>query len=283
MDDDPTTPLEARAASIDYGRRRILQGATLALERGMVTALVGPNGCGKSTLLRTLARLARPSSGAVLLDGRDIHGAPTRDVAKRLAILPQGRDSPAGLTVRDLVAHGRYPHMGLLRRPNAQDADAVARALEATAMTPLADREVDTLSGGERQRAWIAMALAQETDILLLDEPTTYLDIRYQLEVLTLVRRLNREHGITVLWVLHDLNQAAEHSDRIVVMRDGRILADGAPRDVLTPATIREAFDVHVLVNPHPLTGAPLCLPIAAPVAAPLAQSVHIPVPVQVD
>jgi iron complex transport system ATP-binding protein len=195
------------------------------------------------------------------LDGRDIATMPTREVARRLAILPQGPETPEGVTVWELVGHGRYPHRGLLGRPTPEDVEAITWALEATALTSFARRTVDRLSGGERQRVWIALALAQKTQTLLLDEPTTFLDIHHQFEVLSLVRRLNREHGITVGWVVHDLNQAATYSDRIVMLREGRVVADGAPETVMDPATIREVFAMETVVVPHPVTGRPTCLP----------------------
>ena len=246
---------------LGYGDRPIVEDLSIALPRGKVTAIVGPNGCGKSTVLRSLARLLKPASGSILLDGADIQRSRTRDLARRLAILPQSPLTPSGITVRELVGYGRFPHQGLLRSASEEDRQAVDWALGVTQLGALADREVDTLSGGERQRAWIAMALAQKTDVLLLDEPTTYLDIHYQIDVLSLVRDLNQAHGITVGWVLHDLNQAAAFSDQIIMLKDGRVVCHGAPRVVMTPASIKEVFGIDCCVIPHPLGDVPVCLP----------------------
>ncbi len=244
-----------------YGDRTIVEDLTIDLPRGKVTAIVGPNGCGKSTVLRSLARLLKPSGGAVLLNGADIQRTRTRDLARQLAILPQSPLTPSGITIRELVAYGRFPHQGLLRSLSQDDRDAIAWALDVTKLTDMGEREVDTLSGGERQRAWIAMALAQKTDVLLLDEPTTYLDIHYQMEVLSLVRDLNREHGITVGWVLHDLNQAAAYSDEIVMLKNGAVVCQGHPHTVMTPASIQHVFNIDCCVIQHPLGNVPVCVP----------------------
>ncbi|MGH9182539.1 MAG: ABC transporter ATP-binding protein [Acidimicrobiales bacterium] len=238
---------------------------SLQLEPGAVTTLVGPNGSGKSTVLNALARLVKPDGGAVYLDGRDIARLPTKEVARRLALLPQGLSAPGGVSVRELVGYGRYPHQGLLGTTTAEDADAVAWAISATGTTPLADRAVDSLSGGERQRAWMAMALAQRAGVLLLDEPTTFLDIRYQVEVLGLVRRLVDEEGITVGMVLHDLNQAASVSDRMAFLSAGRMVTVGPPGEVMTTETISAVFEVEVTVLTDPATGLPTCLPYGRP------------------
>jgi iron complex transport system ATP-binding protein len=255
--------LESAALSAGYGSRLVLEQLSLSIERGSITALVGPNGSGKSTMLKALARLLRPRHGAVYLDGRDISRLPTREVARRLAILPQAPSAPEELTVAELVEQGRYPHAGPLRLFDAADHAAVARALAATNMTEFRARPLDRLSGGERQRAWIALALAQETPILLLDEPTTYLDIGHQFDVLDLIRRLNRAQGLTIVLVLHDLNQAARFSGRMVVFEDGGIVADGTPAAVLTPELLASVFHVHAHVVPHPEDGSPVCLPYA--------------------
>lgn len=244
-----------------YGERVVTSGLEIALERGQITAVVGPNGCGKSTILRGLARLLRPSGGAVYLHGLDIQRLSTKAFARQLATLPQGPEIPSGITVWDLVGYGRFPHQGLLRSRSAADIEATEWAVEVTGLRPLRDRAVDTLSGGERQRAWIAMALAQQTDVLLLDEPTTFLDLHYQIEVLSLVRNLNREHEITICWVLHDLNQAAAYSDRIIMLREGQVVVDGPPETVMTPASIREVFGIECCVINHPLGNTPMCLP----------------------
>lgn len=256
-------PLRADDLSVALGGSTVVQEVGLELAEGEITALVGPNGSGKSTLLRTLARVLRPTTGAVLLDGRELHGQPSRDVARRLALLPQDASAPDGVTVRQLVELGRQPHIsrfGFLRRA---DHDAVAWALDAAGVAELAERLVDTLSGGERQRAWLALALAQRTSLLLLDEPTTYLDVRHQLEVLALVRRLNREHGLTVCWVLHDLNAAAAFSDRMVWLREGRVVASGTADDLLTSDLVRRTFDVEATVVTEPRSGRPVYLPFA--------------------
>ncbi len=262
---DGTTLAALRAAEVrvGYGERAVLDGLELDIAPGTVTAVVGPNGSGKSTLLKTLARLLRPDAGAVFLDGAEIASLPTAAVARRLAVLPQGPTAPGGLTVGELVEQGRYPHAGPLRMLRMQDHEAIRTALALTDMTTYAARPLDGLSGGERQRAWIALALAQDTPTLLLDEPTTFLDIGHQLEVLDLIRRLNRERGLTIVLVLHDLNQAARYAERLVVLDRGRVVADGAPQDVLTTALLAEVFGVRARILADPESGAPLCLPYA--------------------
>lgn len=260
MHDGPR--LRAQEISLGYDRGLVLDRVDLEIEDSRVTAIVGPNGCGKSTLLRGLGRLMRPSRGSVLLDGADIHRLPTRSVARVLGLLPQQSTAPEGLTVRDLVGRGRHPHHGWFGRWSAEDDTIVAGAMLETSMLELADRRVDELSGGQRQRVWIAMALAQRPDILLLDEPTTYLDIAHQIEVLDLMRRLNRARGTTVVMVLHDLNLAARYADRLVVMSGGRVLHQGAPTDCLTVDTVREAFGLESVVVEDPVTGSPLVVPV---------------------
>jgi ABC-type cobalamin/Fe3+-siderophores transport system ATPase subunit len=253
--------LRAGALRVSLGARTVLDGVSLELADGAVTALVGPNGSGKSTLLRTLARVIEPEAGAVVLDGRAIHSMRTADVARRLAYLPQDALSPPGMTVRALVELGRRPHLGRLGFMRAADRDAVEWAIAATDLEGLAERRVDTLSGGERQRAWLALALAQRTSLLLLDEPTTYLDVRHQIDVMGLVRRLNAEHGLTVCWVLHDLNAASAYSDAMVWLREGRVLAAGPCTQLLTPDLVRRTFEVDASIVPDPRTGRPVCLP----------------------
>lgn len=266
-------PLEARDLSVALAGTGIVERVTVSLEAGAITALVGPNGSGKSTLLRALARVVRPSRGAVLLDGRELHERPTREVARRLALLPQDASAPAGVTVRQLVELGRHPHVRRLGFLRSEDRDAVDWALDATALSGLAERVVDSLSGGERQRAWLALALAQRTSLLLLDEPTTYLDVRHAQEVLALVRRLNRQEGLTVSWVLHDLNAAAAFSDRMIWLRDGRVVAHGSPDHLFTPELVRRTFDVEAAVISDPRTGRPVCFPFAeAPLTPDLTQ-----------
>jgi iron complex transport system ATP-binding protein len=256
-----------------YGADVVLEGLSLGIERGTITALVGPNGSGKSTLLKTLGRLLRPSAGAVLLDGDEIAHLRTAEVARRLAILPQGPVAPAGLSVGELVEQGRFPHAGPLRMLRRQDHAAIGEALALTGMTGFAERPLDALSGGERQRAWIALALAQATPVLLLDEPTTFLDIGHQLEVLELLQRLNRERGMTLILVLHDLNHAARYADRLVVLQGGGVVADGPPREVLTTALLGEVFGVRASILADPESGAPVCLPHASARPAPAASS----------
>lgn len=253
--------LAAEAVTLAYGDRRVVDGLSLEIAPGRITAIVGANGCGKSTLLRALARLLPPRDGRVVLDGTSIASRPTKEIARTLGLLPQGPTAPEGIAVADLVGRGRHPHQRLLARWTAHDYEAVSAALDATGIADLADRSVDELSGGQRQRVWIAMALAQETDILLLDEPTTFLDVAHQIEVLDLLTDLNRERGTTIVMVLHDLNLAARYADELVAVRDGRIHAAGAPIDVVTDALVRDVFGLESSVIPDPLTGKPLVLP----------------------
>ncbi|NMH96422.1 ABC transporter ATP-binding protein [Pseudonocardia acidicola] len=254
--------LRAEGVRLGYGDRTIVDGLDLDVVDGTVTAVIGPNGCGKSTLLRALGRLLKPAGGQVLLDGRRIDRIPTREVATVLGVLPQSPAAPEGLTVADLVARGRHPHQAWYRQWSADDEDAVAEALRWTNILDLATRPVDELSGGQRQRAWISMALAQGTDLLLLDEPTTFLDLAHQVEVLELVRRLHTEFGRTVVMVLHDLNLAARYADRLVAMRAGRIVAAGEPSEVITEPLLREVFGLDARVIPDPVSGAPLVVPV---------------------
>jgi len=253
--------LSARALRAGYHGAAVVEDLDLTLPRRAVTVVVGANACGKSTLLKTLARALRPLGGAVLLDGTDIAAVPSRRLARSLGMLPQDPVAPEGLSVADLVGRGRHPHHGWLERWSAADDAAVAEALAATGTADLADRHVDELSGGQRQRVWIAMALAQDPDVLLLDEPTTFLDLTHQLEVLDLLQHLNRTRGTTVVMVLHDLNLAARYADHLVVMADGRVLAEGAPAEVVTPDVLRAAFRLDALVVPDPVTGAPMVVP----------------------
>ena len=248
---------------IAYAERFVLDNLSLAIEHGGTTALVGPNGSGKTSLLKAMARLLKPIHGTVYLDGEAIAHLSTSAVARRLAVLPQGPNAPEGMTVRELVEQGRYPHSGPLRMLHRQDHEAIDRALRLTGMTSFMHRPVDELSGGERQRAWVAVTLAQATPILVLDEPTTFLDVGYQLDVLELIQRLNREEGMTILMALHDLNHAARYADRIVALNEGRIVADGAPRAVLTTDLLEAVFEVRANILDDPATGAPVCVPYA--------------------
>ena len=258
---DDAPRLEARGVSVGYGGRTVIDGLDVAIPPGLITTIIGPNGCGKSTLLRTLTRLLKPTVGSVVLDGADIGTLRTREVAKKLGLLPQAPVAPEGLTVADLVARGRHPNQSWLRQWSSDDASVVERALAMTGVSELADRPVDSLSGGQRQRVWISMTLAQGTDLLLLDEPTTYLDLAHAIDVLDLVDDLH-ESGRTVVMVLHDLNLATRYSDNLVVMRAGEILAQGHPRDVITAELLQEAFGLRAKVIDDPVGDRPLIVPI---------------------
>jgi len=254
--------LAAEGVRLGYGDRTIVDDLDLEIVHGTITTVIGPNGCGKSTLLRALSRLLAPSRGQVLLDGRRIDRMPTKEVATVLGLLPQAPTAPEGLTVGDLVARGRHPHQAWYRQWSGDDEEAVAEALAWTGIADLAERPVDELSGGQRQRAWISMALAQGTELLLLDEPTTFLDLAHQVEVLELVTRLNTERGRTVVMVLHDLNLAARYADRLVAMKDGVIRAQGTPAEVITEPLLREVFGLDARVVPDPVAGTPMVVPI---------------------
>lgn len=254
--------LRAEQVRLAYGDLVVTEGLDFEVLDGTVTAVIGPNGCGKSTLLRALGRLMKPSSGQVLLDGKRIDRMPTRDVAKVLGVLPQSPVAPEGLTVADLVSRGRHPHQAWYRQWSSSDQDAVAEALRWTGMFELAERPVDQLSGGQRQRAWISMALAQGTDLLLLDEPTTFLDLAHQIDTLDLIERLHAETGRTVVMVLHDLNLAARYAQRLVAMRDGAIVASGTSGEVITEQLLADVFDLDARVMPDPVAGTPLVVPV---------------------
>lgn len=255
------TRLSASEVTLAYDGRVVVEGLSLDIPDGEITVIIGPNACGKSTLLRALSRLLRPKDGTVVLDGESIHRLPTKQVARLLGLLPQSPIAPDGILVSDLVARGRTPHQSLFQQWSVSDEHAVRAALHATGTADLADRAVDELSGGQRQRVWIAMALAQETGLLLLDEPTTFLDITHQIEVLDLVAELNRRDGRTIVVVLHDLNLACRYAHHIVAMRDGRIVANGTPHDVITAETMRAVFGLESIVIADPLTGTPLVVP----------------------
>lgn len=262
-DSTPSPVLRAEQLEVGYGGPPILKGLTDVIPDGQVTAIVGANGSGKSTLLRALARLLRPAGGAVYLDGADIAKQSTRSVAIRLGLLPQSPRAPDGVLVEDLVRRGRYPHQRLFAQWSAADQRAVERALELTDLAGQRERPVDELSGGQRQRVWIAMVLAQDTPIMLLDEPTTYLDIAHQIEMLDLLAALNRSEGRTVVMVLQDLNHACRYASHLIAMADGRIEATGPPEEVVTAEMIERVFGLQVIVITCPVTGAPLCVPHA--------------------
>ncbi len=255
-----TNILHTEQLTLAYDATVVIHELSVTIPAGQITALVGPNGCGKSTLLRGIARLLAPRGGAAYLDGRAIHHIPTRELAQRLGILPQSPSAPEGLTVRELVAQGRYPHQAWFQQWSVVDEATVGRALEITGMTDLSDRPVDALSGGQRQRAWIAMTLAQETPIILLDEPTTFLDLAHQIEVLHLLERLNSDENRTIVMVVHDLNHATRHAQHVIALRDGQVVAAGTPANVVTPGLLRQVFGVEAEVVADPRTGVPLCI-----------------------
>ncbi|WP_016692103.1 ABC transporter ATP-binding protein [Rhodococcus rhodochrous] len=257
-----THTLIAENLELGYGNRTVVENLDLKVPPGRITCIVGANACGKSTLLRSMSRLLSPRGGHVLLDGKDVHRLPAKKLARTLGLLPQSPIAPEGIVVADLVGRGRHPHQRVLSRWSREDDAAVADALAATHTTELAERSVDELSGGQRQRVWIAMVLAQQTDVLLLDEPTTFLDVSHQVEVLDLLTDLNRNRGTTIVMVLHDLNLAARYADHLVAMADGSIYASGDPSDVLTGETVKAVFGLDSRVISDPVSGKPLVLPV---------------------
>jgi iron complex transport system ATP-binding protein len=253
--------LEAQNLHVSYGENLILEDLNLQIPKGKITVLVGANGCGKSTLLRTFARLQKAKSGEIFLDDNKLDAISTKEVAKRLAILPQGPVAPEGLTVQQLIKQGRYPHQSWLKQWSTEDEKIVNNALEVTQMTEFADRPVDALSGGQRQRVWIAMTLAQKTDLILLDEPTTYLDMAHQVEILDLLFDLNENEGRTVVMVLHDLNLACRYAHHIVAVRNKQVYAQGKPEEVVTAEMVQEVFRMDCTIIKDPIFGTPLCVP----------------------
>ena len=261
-DQSNSTALSASDVSVGYGERSVIEKLSVDIKRGAVTSIVGPNGCGKSTLLRAMSRLLNPSHGEIVLDGKSIHDIPTRKLATKLGLLPQTPIAPDGIVVADLVGRGRTPHQGVLGRWSQQDYDIVAESLETTGISDLAERSIDELSGGQRQRVWIAMALAQRTDTLLLDEPTTYLDVKHQLDVLDLLTELNRDRGTTIVMVLHDLNLAARYSDELVAVSKGKVFAHGHPREVITKENVKSVFGIDSVIINDPVSDHPAVMPI---------------------
>lgn len=258
------TPLESLDLSISYGGEDVVRQVGLSIPEGLVTVLVGPNGCGKSTLLKALSRILKPGAGHVLLDGKDIYALPTRSVAARLGLLPQGPVAPEGLTVRELVAQGRFPHQSLLRQWTIADETAVNAAMQTAGITDFADRSVDTLSGGQRQRCWIAMVLAQDTGLILLDEPTTFLDLKVQVDLMDLLVGLAHQRGRTLVIVLHELSLAAAYADYLVMMKQGQIVSAGVPDDIFTAERLKHVFDLDASVLRDPASGRLVCVPMGA-------------------
>ncbi|RTN92517.1 iron-enterobactin ABC transporter ATP-binding protein [Enterobacter sp. WCHEn090032] len=259
---DTLSRLRGEKLTLGYGKKIIARDLTVAIPDGHFTAIIGPNGCGKSTLLRTLSRLMTPVEGNVFLDGEQIQRFPSKEVARRIGLLAQNATTPGDITVLELVSRGRYPHQPLFTRWRKEDEEAVNRAMRATGITDLALQSVDTLSGGQRQRAWIAMVLAQETAIMLLDEPTTWLDISHQIDLLELLSELNRTQGYTLAAVLHDLNQACRYATHLIALRDGEIVAQGAPKEIVTPELIARIYGMRCMIIDDPVAGTPLVVPL---------------------
>jgi|SRR5690606_4175313 len=257
-----THTFQAEGITAGYDNRTILHDVYMNIPSNKISILIGANGCGKSTLLKTMARLIKPTSGRVTLDGKPIHKIPPKQLARVLGLLPQTPIVPEGITVADLVARGRFPHQTLLKGWTTKDYEAVAEAMEIMKITEFADRNIDELSGGQRQRVWIAMALAQQTDILFLDEPTTYLDITYQVEILDLLTDLNRKHGTTIVMVLHDINLSARYADYIFALHNGKLVAEGEPSKVITSELIEDIFGLQCKVIRDPVSDSPFMVPI---------------------
>ncbi|MFV0264136.1 MAG: iron-enterobactin ABC transporter ATP-binding protein [Kluyvera sp.] len=259
---DTVARLRGEALTLAYGKKTIAESLDVTIPDGHFTAIIGPNGCGKSTLLRTLSRLMTPVHGHVYLDGEEIQRYASKEVARRIGLLAQNATTPSDISVQELVARGRYPHQPLFTRWRQEDEDAVQRAMQATGIVNLAHQSVDTLSGGQRQRAWIAMVLAQDTAIMLLDEPTTWLDISHQIDLLELLSELNRERGYTLAAVLHDLNQACRYATHLIALREGKIVAEGAPQDIVTPELIEAVYGLRCMIIDDPVAHTPLVVPL---------------------
>lgn len=259
---DTVARLRGEALTLAYGKKTIAESLNVTIPDGHFTAIIGPNGCGKSTLLRTLSRLMTPVHGHVYLDGEEIQRYASKEVARRVGLLAQNATTPGDISVQELVARGRYPHQPLFTRWRQEDEDAVQNAMKATGIVNLAGQSVDTLSGGQRQRAWIAMVLAQDTSIMLLDEPTTWLDISHQIDLLELLSELNRERGYTLAAVLHDLNQACRYATYLIALRDGKIVAEGAPKEIVTPALIEAVYGLRCMIIDDPVANTPLVVPL---------------------
>ena len=254
--------LRGEQLTLAYGKKTIAENLNVTIPDGHFTAIIGPNGCGKSTLLRTLSRLMTPTHGHVFLDGEHIQHYASKEVARRIGLLAQNATTPGDITVQELVARGRYPHQPLFTRWREEDERAVANAMQATGVTNLASQSVDTLSGGQRQRVWIAMVLAQETAIMLLDEPTTWLDISHQIDLLELLSELNRQQGYTLAAVLHDLNQACRYATHLIALKEGKIVAEGAPGEIVTTELIEQVYGLKCLIIEDPIAGTPLVVPL---------------------
>ncbi|QPC48142.1 ABC transporter ATP-binding protein [Mangrovibacillus cuniculi] len=252
--------IRTESLTIGYGETTIVDQLSIQIPEEKITTIIGANGCGKSTILKTVARIHSPKSGVAYLDGKAIHTEKTKDLAKKMAILPQTPEAPSGLTVYELVSYGRFPHQKGFGKLTADDHTIVERALDSTGLSEFRHRSIDALSGGQRQRVWIAMALAQETPLLILDEPTTYLDMAHQLEVLTLLKKLNEEDGRTIVMVLHDLNHAARFSHYLVALSEGQVVKAGDPEEVMTADVLRTVFQIEATIVEDPISGKPLCL-----------------------
>lgn len=252
--------IEIEKVTIGYGDIPIIEGLTASIPKGQITTIIGPNGCGKSTLLKSIARILTLQGGSITLDGKKIHNASTKEIAKELAILPQSAEAPTGLTVRQLVSYGRFPHQNAWGKLTKEDYKIIDEAIEQTGLTTFANQAIEALSGGQRQRAWIALALTQQTDVLILDEPTTYLDLTYQLDVLQLLQDFNQKENKTIIMVLHDLNHASRFSDYLIAMTGGKVVSTGKPEEVMTPAHLRKIFKIEPFLTTCPFSQNPICL-----------------------